>query len=105
MTVPIVLTVGGSDSSGGAGIQADIRTIHALEGYATSVVTAVTSQNTHEVSQVFGIPPATIESQLSAVCGDLPPRAMKTGMLWSEQTIEAVVRAIRKYSKIGRAHV
>ncbi len=74
---PIVLTIAGSDSGGGAGIQADIKAISATGGYACSVITAITAQNTQGVSAVFPLPLAVVEQQLDAVFSDIPVLAVK----------------------------
>jgi hydroxymethylpyrimidine/phosphomethylpyrimidine kinase len=88
--IPIALTIAGSDSGGGAGIQADLKTFHQYNVHGCSVITAVTAQNTREVSAVHPVPPQLIRSQLAAVSSDLPPDAVKTGMLFDRETIRAV---------------
>lgn len=90
MTTAIALTIAGSDSGGGAGIQADLKTFSALGVYGASVITAVTAQNTRAVSAVAGVSPALIRAQIEAVFADLPPQAVKTGMLGDSATICAV---------------
>lgn len=87
---PIVLTIAGSDSSGGAGIQADIKTMSAIGVYAASAVTAVTAQNTLGVDGVQGIDPDMVARQIDAVFSDLRPDAVKIGMLYSRSIVEAV---------------
>ena len=87
---PIVLTIAGSDSSGGAGIQADIKTMSAIGVYAASAVTAVTAQNTLGVDGVQGIDPDMVARQIDAVFSDLRPDAVKIGMLYSRGIVEAV---------------
>jgi hydroxymethylpyrimidine/phosphomethylpyrimidine kinase len=87
---PVALTIAGSDSGGGAGIQADLRTFSALGALGTTAVTAVTAQNLQGVRAVEGLPPALVQSQLRAVLQGFEVRAAKTGMLWSAATIEAV---------------
>lgn len=94
---PIILTIAGSDSSGGAGIQADIKAISATGGYACSVVTAVTAQNTQGVSAVHPIPQEIIKAQLDAVFTDLKVTAVKVGMLGDSATINTVANALKKY--------
>lgn len=94
---PIILTIAGSDSSGGAGIQADIKAISATGGYACSVVTAVTAQNTQGVSAVHSIPQEIIKAQLDAVFTDLKVTAVKVGMLGDSATINTVANALKKY--------
>ena len=81
LSTPVILTVAGSDCSGGAGIQADIKTISALKGYAASVITAVTAQNTVEVQAVYPIPPDIVRMQTESVMDDLQPAAVKIGMV------------------------
>ncbi len=90
-----VLIVAGSDSGGGAGIQADIKTVTALGGFAMTAVTALTAQNTLGVHGVVGIEPAFIRQQIEVVADDLGVDAIKTGMLHSSAVIEAVAGAIR----------
>jgi hydroxymethylpyrimidine/phosphomethylpyrimidine kinase len=87
---PCVLTVAGSDSGGGAGIQADLKTFHAHGVHGTSAITAVTSQNTRAVTAVHGLPAAHIRSQIAAIRDDFPISAWKTGMLADARTIRAV---------------
>jgi len=97
MEVPRVITIAGSDSCGGAGIQADVKTISILGGYAMTVVTAVTAQDTNNVKAVFEIPPEFVARQFEAVMRDVGADAVKTGMLCSRGTIEVVVEGIRYY--------
>ena len=78
-----ILVIAGSDSSGGAGIQADIKTITALGGYAMTAITAITAQNTTGVNSVVAINPKQIEKQISFTCKDIKPDAVKIGMLHS----------------------
>ena len=87
---PRILTVAGSDSGGGAGIQADLKTIALLGGYGMSVVTAVTAQNTLGVSGIHEIPPEFVAQQLEAVLTDIGVDAAKTGMLGSSRVLEIV---------------
>ncbi|MFW7525574.1 bifunctional hydroxymethylpyrimidine kinase/phosphomethylpyrimidine kinase [Vibrio ostreicida] len=94
---PIVLTIAGSDSSGGAGIQADIKTISATGSYACSVITAVTSQNTQGVAAIHPIPLAHIESQLDAVFADLNVSVIKVGMMADSSVIQLVADKIQCY--------
>ena len=96
-TTPIVLTIAGSDSGGGAGIQADIKAISATGSYACSVITAITSQNTLGVSAIHPIPLEHIESQLDAVFSDLNVVAVKVGMLADADIIQVVANKIRQY--------
>lgn len=94
MPVARVLAVAGSDSGGGAGIQADIKSISALGGYALTAITALTAQNTEGVFGVHPVPPHFIRQQLELVLGDIGADAIKTGMLHSAEVIEAVVEEI-----------
>ncbi len=95
--VRTALTIAGSDSSGGAGIQADLKTFTALGIYGASVLTALTAQNTQGVSGVFAIPGDFIAQQVAAVAADLDIRAIKTGMLGDRATVEAVAAAIARH--------
>nr|MDE6491027.1 bifunctional hydroxymethylpyrimidine kinase/phosphomethylpyrimidine kinase [Muribaculaceae bacterium] len=92
-----VLTVAGSDSSGGAGIQADIKTMSALGCYGMSAITAITAQNTCGVIDVQGIDPEIVKAQIEAVYTDIPPLAVKTGMLFSAPIVKVVAEALRRY--------
>ncbi len=92
MTPPRVLTIAGSDPSGGAGLQADLKTFHAFDCYGMAVVTALTAQNTVGVHGVHAIPAAFVDSQIAALVEDCPPSATKVGMLHSEAVIEVVAR-------------
>ena len=91
-----VLIIAGSDSSGGAGIQADIKTVTALGGYAMTAVTAITAQNTTGVSSVVPLNPKEIEKQILFTSKDIKPDAIKIGMLHSSDVIFAVMRALKK---------
>jgi len=95
--MPVVLTVAGSDSGGGAGIQADLKTFAALGVYGTSVVTAVTAQNTQGVQGVQGIEPAFVAEQMDSVLSDMVVSAAKTGMLYNEKIIKAAARKFAEY--------
>ena len=91
-----VLIIAGSDSSGGAGIQADIKTVTALGGYAMTAITAITAQNTTGVSSVVPLHPKEIEKQILFTSQDIKPDAIKIGMLHSSEVILAVIRVLRK---------
>ena len=91
------LTIAGSDSGGGAGIQADLKTFAAFRVYGSSVITAITAQNTVGVTAVHEIPPAIVTAQLDAVLGDIGADAAKTGMLSSAPIIGAVAAAVRRH--------
>lgn len=92
-----ILTIAGSDSGGGAGIQADIKAISACGGFAASVITAVTSQNTVGVRGVFGMPAHVVESQLRAVLDDIAVDAVKIGMVGSAEVAELIGRVLVEY--------
>ena len=89
-----VLIIAGSDSSGGAGIQADIKTITALGSYAMSAITAITSQNTMGVKSIVSINPREILNQIVFTCKDIKPDANKIGMLHSSKVKKTVINAI-----------
>jgi hydroxymethylpyrimidine/phosphomethylpyrimidine kinase len=91
-----VLTIAGSDPGGGAGIQADLKSIHANGAYGLSVITAVTAQNTVAVTQVFELPEEIIRAQLDAVFDDFDVAAVKTGMLASAAIVELVARELER---------
>lgn len=94
---PIALTIAGSDPSGGAGLQADLKTFTALGVYGASVVTALTAQNTRGVTGVLAVPPDFIAQQMDAVLADLTISAAKTGMLGDTATVLAAVAGIRRH--------
>ena len=94
MKLPVALTIAGSDSGGGAGIQADLKTFAALGVHGTSAITAITAQNTVDVTDILELPTQLIRAQIDAVVSDLEVRAAKTGMLSSASIIEAVANAI-----------
>ena len=98
MTTPVALTIAGSDSSGGAGIQADLKTFAALGVYGASVVTAVTAQNTRGVTAVHPVPADIVTAQLDAVFADLEVGAVKIGMVAQRATIAAIVAALQRWS-------
>ena len=95
---PVALTIAGSDSGGGAGIQADLKTFQAFEVFGTSAVTAITVQNTVGVRAVHPVPPAIVEGQIRAVCEDLKPLACKSGMLAEVPIIASVARTLADVS-------
>src|SRR5689334_9336264 len=97
MSVPIALTIAGSDSGGGAGIQADLKTFSALGVYGASVVTALTAQNTKGVFAIHEVPPDFIVAQMDAVFPDLDVSAVKIGMLGSAAAIAAVAGGLRRH--------
>ncbi|MCI0404665.1 MAG: bifunctional hydroxymethylpyrimidine kinase/phosphomethylpyrimidine kinase [candidate division Zixibacteria bacterium] len=92
---PVALTVAGSDSGGGAGIQADLKTFAAFKVFGTSVITAVTAQNTREVLDSCPLYPEEVESQLEAIFDDFKVRAVKTGMLANADIVSVVARKLK----------
>src|SRR5262245_32697902 len=90
---PVALTIAGSDPSGGAGVQADLKTFHQFGCYGEAVITLVTVQNSVRVSRVEVLPPALVLEQLEAVLEDIPPDAAKIGALGSAEMVEAVACA------------
>ncbi|MCA1293817.1 bifunctional hydroxymethylpyrimidine kinase/phosphomethylpyrimidine kinase [Paenibacillus sp. alder61] len=95
--IPKALTIAGSDSGGGAGIQADLKTFQELDVYGMSAITAITVQNTLGVSGVYPLPPAAAAEQIRAVGSDLGVDALKTGMLFDAEIIRAVATEIRRF--------
>ncbi len=92
-----VLTIAGSDSGGGAGIQADLKTFSALGCYGMSVITALTAQNTMGVTGIHAVPPAFAAQQMAAVIGDIGVDAVKIGMLYSAELIESVAASLKQH--------
>ncbi|MCX8534215.1 bifunctional hydroxymethylpyrimidine kinase/phosphomethylpyrimidine kinase [Chryseobacterium luquanense] len=97
---PSVLTIAGFDGSGGAGIQADIKTISALGCYATSVLTALPVQNTQGVRNIFSIPVEAVSEQIEAILDDVFPDAIKIGMVHTPELVETIVKTLSKYKKV-----
>ena len=95
---PIAVTIAGSDSSGGAGIQADLKTFAALRVYGASVVTALTAQNTRGVQAIHDVPPDFVAAQIDSVFSDLSVTAVKIGMLSQVATIEAVAAGLARHA-------
>jgi len=95
MNKPVTLSVAGSDSSGGAGIQVDLRMFSALGTFGTTAITALTAQNPGQVKAVVGMEAEFVKAQIDAVFEALPVRAMKTGMLWSAEVIQAVAEFLK----------
>jgi hydroxymethylpyrimidine/phosphomethylpyrimidine kinase len=93
-----VLAIAGSDSGGGAGIQADLKTSAALGCYGMSVITAITAQNTSNIDAVFPIPKLIVAKQLDAIFNDIGTDAVKIGMLFSNQVVEVVAQKIEQYN-------
>ena len=100
MTTAIAVTIAGSDSSGGAGIQADLKTFSALGVYGASVIAALTAQNTKGVSAVLDVPPAFVTAQMDAVFSDLTVGAVKIGMLGNAAVVAAVAAGLAHHSHI-----
>jgi hydroxymethylpyrimidine/phosphomethylpyrimidine kinase len=98
MTTPIALTIAGSDSSGGAGIQADLKTFAAFGVYGASVITALTAQNTRGVAGIHHVPADFVTAQIDAVFSDLDVNAVKIGMVSQLATIEAIMAALDRWS-------
>ena len=98
MTTPIALTIAGSDSSGGAGIQADLKTFAALGVYGASVITALTAQNTQGVSGIHQVPAEFVTAQIDAVFSDLAVGAVKIGMVAHPPVIDAIVAGLKRWS-------
>jgi hydroxymethylpyrimidine/phosphomethylpyrimidine kinase len=98
MTIPIALTIAGSDSSGGAGIQADLKTFAALGVYGASVITALTAQNTKGVSGIHPVPADFVTAQIDAVFGDLAVKSVKIGMAAEPATIDAIAAGLTRWA-------
>jgi hydroxymethylpyrimidine/phosphomethylpyrimidine kinase len=98
MTIPVALTIAGSDSSGGAGIQADLKTFAALGVYGASVITALTAQNTNGVTGIHQVPSDFVTAQIDAVFSDLDVKAVKIGMAGQLATIDAIVAGLTRWS-------
>jgi hydroxymethylpyrimidine kinase/phosphomethylpyrimidine kinase len=94
---PRVLTVAGSDSGGGAGIQGDLKTISLLGGYGMSAITALTAQNTRGVQSIREVPAEFVGLQMESVISDIGVDAIKTGMLGNSSIIRVVSRKVRRY--------
>src|SRR5687767_15676522 len=93
------LTIAGSDSGGGAGIQADLKTFAALGVYGTSAITAVTAQNTTGVSDIFAMSPQLVRSQIEQVARDVVLSAVKTGMLATSEIVLVVAEAVGRFQR------
>ncbi len=98
MTTPVALTIAGSDSSGGAGIQADLKTFAALGVYGASVITALTAQNTTGVTGIHSVPAEFVTAQIDAVFGDLEVGAVKIGMVAQLTAIDAIAKGLARWS-------
>jgi hydroxymethylpyrimidine/phosphomethylpyrimidine kinase len=98
MTTPVALTIAGSDSSGGAGIQADLKTFAALGVYGASVITALTAQNTRGVTGIHVVPADFVSAQIDAVFSDLDVKAVKIGMVAQLAAVDAIVAGLTRWS-------
>ncbi len=92
-----ILTITGSDSTGGSGVQADIKTISELGGYAMSAITSITVQTTLGIQQFYDVPATIVSGQIDAVMNDFQPDVVKVGLIRREDTLEVVVKALQKY--------
>lgn len=100
LSYPSVLSIAGFDGSGGAGLQADIKTISALGCYATTVLTALPVQNTTGVTQVFPIPAEVVEAQLLSILSDIPPHAIKIGMVHNTAIVALIAKVLKNFPQI-----
>src|SRR3954464_1738948 len=98
MTIPIALSIAGSDSSGGAGVQADLKTFAALGVYRASVITALTAQNTQGVAGIHQVPADFVTAQIDAVFADLDVKAVKIGMVAERPVIDAIAAGLQRWS-------
>ena len=96
-TIQPILTITGSDSTGGSGVQADIRTISELGGYAVSAITSITVQNTLGIQAFFDVPAEIVSGQIEAIMNDIQPSIVKVGMIRRVETLEVVIDALTKY--------
>jgi hydroxymethylpyrimidine/phosphomethylpyrimidine kinase len=96
--LPVALTIAGSDPSGGAGLQADLKTFHRFGVYGEAVVTLITVQNTRGVTQVSTLDPELVAAQIKAVIDDIPPQAAKVGALGSREIVDAVAREAQHFA-------
>ena len=92
-----ILTITGSDSTGGSGVQADIKTISELGGYAMSAITSITVQTTLGIQQFYDVPANIVAGQIDAVMNDFEPEVVKIGLIRREDTLEVIVKALQKY--------
>jgi hydroxymethylpyrimidine/phosphomethylpyrimidine kinase len=97
VTTRVALSIAGSDPSGGAGLQADLKTFHRLGVYGEAVVTLITVQNTRGVTRVEVLAPDLVLEQIHAVCSDIPPHAAKVGALGNQAVVEAVASAVQTF--------
>ena len=92
-----ILTITGSDSTGGSGVQADIKTISALGGYAVSAITSITVQNTLGIQEFYDIPADIVAGQIEAIVNDVQPSVIKVGLIRSVDVLNVVVGVLRRY--------
>jgi hydroxymethylpyrimidine/phosphomethylpyrimidine kinase len=97
MKIPKVLIIAGSDSGGGAGIQADIKTLNSIGVFSATAITSLTAQNTQGVFEIFDLPPPFVKKQIEVVIEDIGADAVKTGMLSNKEIIEVVIEELKKY--------
>ena len=102
MTTPVALTIAGSDSSGGAGIQADLKTFAAFGVYGASAITALTAQNTNGVTGIHAVPAEFVTAQIDAVFSDLEIGAVKIGMVAQAASIDAIAAALSRWAPLLR---
>ncbi|TGK03187.1 bifunctional hydroxymethylpyrimidine kinase/phosphomethylpyrimidine kinase [Leptospira langatensis] len=102
MSKPVVITIAGSDSGGGAGIQADLKTFNSTGSFGASVITCLTAQNPDGVTGILEVDPDFLEKQMHAVFSYFPVKAVKTGMLFSENLIRTVSRILKEYRAKGQ---
>ena len=95
--LPIALTIAGSDSGGGAGIQADLKTFHSFGTFGTTAITAITAQNTLGVRAIHAVPTNVVRAQIAAVAEDLKPAAFKTGMLATRELVQTVAESVAEH--------
>ena len=100
MPIPVALTIAGSDPSGGAGIQADLKTFHQFRVYGEAVIALITVQNTRSVTRVEVIDPGLVTDQMQAVLSDIPPNAIKTGALGTVGVVRAVSKVLEAHKRI-----
>lgn len=98
LQIATAMTIAGSDSSAGAGIQADLRTFQAFGVYATSAITAITAQNTLGITAIYPLPPTLVRQQIEAIMEDIAPPVWKTGMLALPETTHLVAECVRRYT-------
>lgn len=96
-TIQPILTITGSDSTGGSGVQADIKTISELGGYAVSAITSITVQNTLGIQEFFDVPAEIVRGQIEAIMNDIQPQVVKLGMIRKVETLDVLIDALTKY--------